>query len=48
LREIPAATDRFAALGPEQQRVWLEANWDALRAGELTLDKMPWRPKDRP
>jgi hypothetical protein len=41
LREIPAATDRFAALSPEQQRAWLEANWDALRAGELTLDKMP-------
>lgn len=39
--EIPAATDRFAALSPEDQRTWLEANWDALRAGTLTLDQMP-------
>lgn len=36
-----AAVDRFVALGPEQQRAWLETNWDALRAGELTLEDMP-------
>jgi hypothetical protein len=39
--EIHAAVDRFTALSPEEQRAWLEANWDALRAGELTLDDMP-------
>lgn len=39
--EITAAVDRFAALSPEAQRSWLEANWDALRAGEITLDHMP-------
>jgi hypothetical protein len=36
-----AAVDRFLALSPEQQRAWLEANWDALRAGTLTLDDLP-------
>lgn len=36
-----AAVDRFVALSPEQQRAWLETNWDALRAGELTLEDMP-------
>lgn len=40
-REIRAATDRFAALGPEAQQAWLKANWDALRAGELTLEDLP-------
>ena len=40
-RGIPAAADRFAALSPDAQRAWLEANWDALRAGTLTLDQMP-------
>jgi hypothetical protein len=39
--EFDAAVDRFLALTPEEQRAWLEANWDALRAGELTLDDMP-------
>lgn len=39
--ELDAAVDRFLALSPEEQRAWLEANWDALRAGELTLDDMP-------
>lgn len=38
---ISAAADRFAALPTEAQRAWLELNWDALRAGELTLDQMP-------
>lgn len=36
-----AATDRFAALSPDAQRAWLEANWDALRAGTLTLEDLP-------
>lgn len=36
-----AAVARFAALGPEAQRAWLAANWDALRAGDLTLDDLP-------
>lgn len=40
-REIPAAAERFAALEPAEQRAWLEANWDALRTGELTLDDLP-------
>ena len=40
-RGIPAAADRFAALSPDAQRAWLETNWDALRAGKLTLDQMP-------
>lgn len=39
--KMEAAVDRFGALAPEQQRAWLEANWDALRAGELTLEDMP-------
>lgn len=39
--EFNAAVDRFMALSPETQRAWLEANWDALRAGELTLEDMP-------
>jgi hypothetical protein len=33
--------DRFAALSPEEQRAWLEANFAALQAGELTLDDLP-------
>ena len=40
-REIPAATDRFAALAPEAQRAWLESNWDALRTGDLILEDLP-------
>jgi hypothetical protein len=39
--DIDAAIDRFAALSPEEQRGWLEANWEALRAGELTLEDLP-------
>ena len=33
--------DRFAALSPEAQRAWLETNFAALQAGELTLDDLP-------
>ena len=39
--DVEAAAARFAALPPEEQRAWLEANWDALRAGELTLEDLP-------
>lgn len=39
--EMRAAAERFAALSPEEQRAWLDANWDALRSGELTLDDLP-------
>jgi hypothetical protein len=39
--KMEASVARFMALSPEEQRAWLEANWDALRAGELTLDDMP-------
>lgn len=39
--KMEAAVERFTALGPDAQRAWLEANWDALRAGELTLEDMP-------
>ena len=39
--EIQAYADRFALLPEEEQRAWLEANWDALRAGELTLENLP-------
>ena len=38
---VDAAAGRFAALPPEEQRAWLEANWDALRAGDLTLEDLP-------
>jgi hypothetical protein len=38
---VVAAADRFAALPPEQQRAWLEANFAPLRAGELTLEDLP-------
>ena len=37
---IPAA-DRFGALSPEEQRAWLEANFAALRAGDLSLEDLP-------
>lgn len=39
--EIVAGAERFAALSPEEQRAWLEANWDALRADELSLEDLP-------
>lgn len=39
--QFDAAVARFAALGPDEQRAWLEANWDALRAGELSLEDLP-------
>lgn len=39
--EIDAAAERFAALSPEEQRAWLDANWEGLRAGDLTLEDLP-------
>jgi hypothetical protein len=39
--QLQAKVDSFAALGPEPQRAWLESNWDALRAGEISLEEMP-------
>lgn len=35
------AANRFAALSTVEKRAWLETNWDALAAGELTLEDMP-------
>jgi hypothetical protein len=40
-QRIIAAAERFAALDPAQQRAWLEENYTALRAGDLTLEEMP-------
>lgn len=33
--------DNFMALSDAQKTAWLEANWDRLSSGELTLDEMP-------
>jgi hypothetical protein len=41
LAQIELAADRFGALTPEAQHAWLEANFAALRAGDLTLDDLP-------
>jgi hypothetical protein len=41
LAEIVRAADRFGALSPEAQRSWLEANFAALRAGDLSLEDLP-------
>lgn len=40
-KELRGAIDRFSSLSPDQQRAWLVENWDALRAGELTLEDLP-------
>lgn len=32
---------RFSSLPHEARLAWLEANWDAIRAGELTLEDLP-------
>jgi hypothetical protein len=39
--QFNAVVARFTALPETDQRAWLEANWDALRAGTLTLDNLP-------
>ncbi len=36
-----AAAERFAALDPGEQRLWLEANYAALRDGRLSLEALP-------
>jgi hypothetical protein len=36
-----AAAKRFGALDPAQQQAWLEANFTALQAGQLTLEDLP-------
>ena len=41
LADVHRAADRFGALTPEEQRAWLEANFAALRAGELALEDLP-------
>jgi hypothetical protein len=38
---MQAKVDSFTALTPEAQRAWLTANWDNLRAGNLTLEDLP-------
>ena len=38
---VTAAAARFAALPPEAQRAWLNANFQELRAGLLELDDLP-------
>lgn len=39
--EVAAAIDRFASLPDDERRAWLEANWDALRSNQLTLEDLP-------
>jgi hypothetical protein len=39
--QLDAALERFTALPDDERRSWLEANWNALRAGEISLDEMP-------
>lgn len=39
--DVNAAAERFAMLSPKDQRAWLETNWDALRAGDLSLEDLP-------
>jgi hypothetical protein len=41
LEGVPEKIAAFDALTQEQQRAWLVANWNALRAGELTLEDLP-------
>lgn len=38
--DLTKAIQCFAALSPTEQRAWLEANWEALRSGELTLEDL--------
>ena len=39
--QVAREAEDFAMLPPEERRAWLEANWEALRAGELTLEDLP-------
>ncbi len=38
---VQSAIDLFAALSPDAQRSWLEANWNDLSHGTLTLEDLP-------
>lgn len=38
---IQSYVDRFNTLTPQQQRTWLEANWEQLRRGGIDLDQLP-------
>jgi hypothetical protein len=38
---LDAVLARFTALPDDERRAWLEANWNALRAGTLTLEDLP-------
>ena len=40
-REVGAALMRFRAIPDDERIAWLAANWDTLRAGELTLEDLP-------
>ena len=37
---VHAAIERFAELSPEDQRDWLETNWDDLSHGRMTLEDL--------
>ncbi len=39
--ELEGEVDRFAEVSPEEQRAWLEANWDDLMHGRLTVGELP-------
>ena len=41
MAEVRLAADRFGTLTPEAQHAWLEANFAALRDGEMTLEDLP-------
>ena len=39
--DLTAAINRFSAMPDDERRAWLEANWDALRSNQLTLEDLP-------
>lgn len=39
--DLSPYVERFAALPDDERIAWLNANWDALRAGDLTLEDLP-------
>lgn len=39
--ELAGDVDRFAALSPDEQRAWLEVNWDNLIHGRLRVEDLP-------
>lgn len=38
---MEAALSRFSGLSELERRAWLEANWEALRSGEIGLEELP-------